>query len=298
MEYYFKDRTGKEKKFRAAKYNFKMEDLLMVQLKMPPELLGRDATSFDVKPDYDFLDIVVSEGLKIIFPNQDLSLDWEGQIEDLKMVFRDLVYKRTEILLDCYARESAEEIKIYNLQHEILENSIKGNYRHKEEVNKMLNKGGKIFLFYNHKEGKEVVFLPKKYTFKTEDVIRKRFGEKVFEGDIGIAEYRYDFKIHKLSVEEDFPQLLDGDFTGIEWDEQPYETILEVYHHFIFYKKRCSLERNIEQLTKEMELFQQKVDFMSTKEKKEALKTIGIKRDEKVDEYLRNYEKRTGKKIL
>jgi hypothetical protein len=98
------------------------------------------------------------------------------------------------------------------------------------------------------KDGKEVKVKTRAYNFEIEDVIKNRIGEEKFNGYQATG--KLDFNFTLKDVETDYPQLLEGDLSNIDWRKQNFDALQEIYFFFVRYRKNASVRRL--ELEKEM----------------------------------------------
>jgi len=103
----------------------------------------------------------------------------------------------------------------------------------------VMNHKQKEFSFIN-KNGKEVKFLTRTFTFEIDEYLRERFGPD-YSSKI-TSEKNYQIEISLEDAKKDFPILLNG-FNEKEIDlaKQNYDDILKVYAFFLMYKNNAIL---------------------------------------------------------
>lgn len=106
------------------------------------------------------------------------------------------------------------------------------------------------------RNGKEVIIKAHQFNFEIEDHLRERFGDHVFDDKDFSGELS---TITLKNIEEDFPILLDGDLTNIDWKKQSFDELLRVYHFFVTYKRNAAwrqLESSKETLLSSIEMME------------------------------------------
>lgn len=106
------------------------------------------------------------------------------------------------------------------------------------------------------RNGKNVVIKSRAYNFEIEDHLRERFGDDIFNNKDFSGELA---SITLKNIEEDFPILLDGDLSSIEWKKQDFDELLRVYHFFVMYKRNAAwrqLESSKETLLLSIEMME------------------------------------------
>lgn len=109
------------------------------------------------------------------------------------------------------------------------------------------------------KSQKEVVVSSKPYSFEIEEVLVKRFGRDVLDRYAKTHNLKFDITLKE--VEEDFPQLLDGNLKRIDWKKQSgkhFDEMMRVYYFFLEYKLNAQLRA----LTSQEEILRSSLETM------------------------------------
>ncbi len=91
------------------------------------------------------------------------------------------------------------------------------------------------------KGGKEQEFTTRPFTFKIENVIKKRAGDdcykKIRNGEV------VEIEITAQDVINDLPHLLVGDTSVIDLSESEYDAVHDIYVFFLKYKRNAGLRQ-------------------------------------------------------
>lgn len=135
-----------------------------------------------------------------------------------------------------------------------------------------MNHETKQFIFCDS-DGKEIKVTSKKYSFKLQGILEKRFGKDALEkyNKTGIL----DADITLENAIQDMPKLLVGKIDKIDFAEE-YDEIISVYTFFLRYKKNAFLR----QLQSDREMLASNLEILTTtlnSMPKDILKTLKSK---------------------